>query len=133
MSCGSSLGESGTHTSSSCNQDRSLHTVHSSVLRVVDQAARSQGLSTTLELTSFSSATDLPSEKRLDLTVASWLLGKSLRATDLAVTSPVSQSFYYAPSSTSLHPERLLKKRELQKATKYHALVESQGLVTSVR
>ena len=46
--CGKLLGDSGNHTSSFCSKDKSLHVVHSTVLRAVDKAARSEGLSTTL-------------------------------------------------------------------------------------
>ena len=125
--CGTSLDSSGSHTSSSCSLGRSLHTIHNTVLRVTDQAERNQGLNTVLELTSFSSESDLPSEKRPDLTTTSWPLGKSLRVADLAVTNPVSQTFPYSSTPVSLHPERLLKKREVQKSTKYQALAESKG------
>ena len=61
------------------------------------------------------------------MTVTSWSTGKSLRVTDLAVASSVSQSTQYSPSPSSLSPERPLKERETQKATKYSTLVESQG------
>ena len=116
--CGSSLDSSGSHISSSCSQDRSLHTVHNTVLRVTDPAARSQGLNTVLELTSFSSESDLPREERPDLTTTSWPLGKSLKVADLALASPVSQAFQYSSTKVPFHPERLLKKREVQKSTK---------------
>ena len=115
--CGSNLDDTGNHTSSFCNTDRSLHTAHSTVLRVLDRAARSQGLKAVLELSSFSSKSGLPSEKRPDLTTTSWPVGNSLKVTDLAITNPVSDSTQYC--TTSLGPDRLLKKRELQKTTKY--------------
>ena len=122
--CGSPLGDSGSHTSSYCSKDRSLHVAHNSVLRVIDKAARSQGLSTTLELSSFSPVTGLPPGP--DLTTTNWPLGKSLSVTDLAVTSPVSPPCHYLPTPSSLDPERLFKKREAQKVSKYRFLAESQ-------
>ena len=64
-------------------------------------------------LTSFSSVYSLPSEKRPDLTTTNWPLGKSLKVVDLAITNPVSQTFQYSSTPVSLHPERLLKKREV--------------------
>ena len=95
------------------NKDRSLHTVHNTVLRVVDRAARSQGLSTALELSSFSSRSELPSEKRPDLTTTNWPVGNSLKVIDLATTNPVSDSVQYSSTPNSLDPERLLKKRNV--------------------
>ena len=74
-----------------------------------------------------SSRSDLPSEKRPDLAITSWPVGNSLKATDLAITGPVSDSAQYSSTPSSLGPERLLKKRELQKAVKYHVPAESQG------
>ena len=117
MSLRSPLGDSGTHTSPFCSKDRSLSVARCTALRTLDRAARSQGLSTTLELSSFSSATDLPGERRRS----------SLRATDLATTSPMSLTHQYSCIPSSLEPERLLKKREAQKASKYRTLAESQG------
>ena len=61
------------------------------------------------------------------LWITNWPLGKSLRVVNLATANPVSQTFQYSSTPASLHPERLLKKRELQKVTKYYALVEAQG------
>ena len=73
-SCGSPLGDSGSDASSACNKDRSLHTTHNTVLRTLDKAARSHGLNTTLELSSFSSPHDLLSDKRSDTSTAKTLL-----------------------------------------------------------
>ena len=105
-----------------------LHVAHSTAaLRTVDKAAKSQGLSSTLELSSFSVASDLPSDRRPDLTITSWPAGSSLKATHLATTNPVSPSHYYCSTPSSLDPERLLKKREAQKTSKYRTLAEAQG------
>ena len=93
--CGASLDDSGTHTSPSCSKDRSLQAVRSSVLRAADQAARSQGLSAALELTSFSPLSGHSSKKRPDLATASWPAGKSLKVIDLAVANPVPPSTQY--------------------------------------
>ena len=46
---------------------------------------------------------------------------------DLAITSPVSQSIPYSSSPMSIDPQRLLKKRESKKTTKYSTLAQSQG------
>ena len=56
--CGKLVDESGDHFTSSCNVGSSLHNIHNSVLRTVDRAARSHGLSITLELATFSSPHD---------------------------------------------------------------------------
>ena len=39
----------------------------------------------------------------------------------------MSQSFQHSSTPTSLHPDRLFKKHELQKVTQYRALAESLG------
>ena len=54
-------------------------------------------------------------------------VGGSLKVTDLATTNPVSHSHHYCSTPTSLDPERLLKKRETQKASECRTLAESQG------
>ena len=125
--CGKNLDDTGNHISSFCNKDRSLHTIHNTVLRVLDRAARSQGLNTTLELNSFSSPNDEPNEKRPDLTITNWPTGNSIKIIDLAITNPVSDSIQYSATPISLDPERLLKKREHHKIKKYRRLVESKG------
>ena len=86
-----------------------------------------QFLSSALELTYFSPASDPTAEKRPDTATASWPSGKSLRVIDLAITSPVSQSTPYSSSPTSIGPQRLLKKREPQIATEHSSLAQSQG------
>ena len=124
--CGKNLDDAGNHISSFCNKDRSLHTIHNTVLRVLDRAARSQGLHTAMELSSFSSPTDVPNEKRPDLTITNWPTGNSIKIIDLAITNPVSDSIQYSATPISLDPERLLKKHEIQKIKKYRRLVESK-------
>jgi len=126
-SCGTFLDDSGTHITSSCNKDSSLHIIHNSVLRSIDKAARSQGLNSTLELSSFSSDFDNPSEKRPDITITNWPQGKSLKVIDLAITNPVSPTQSYIQTPSALDPERLLKKREIQKINKYRPFVVSKG------
>jgi len=126
--CGKNLDDdAGNHISSFCNKDRSLHTIHNTVLRVLDRAARSQGLNCTMELSSFSSPTDEPNQQRPDLTITNWPTGNSIKIIDLAITNPVSDSIQYLATPISLDPERLLKKREIQKIQKYRRLVESNG------
>jgi hypothetical protein len=46
--CKKSLDDDGSHISSSCSVGGSLHNTHNSVLRVIDQAAKSHGLNSTL-------------------------------------------------------------------------------------
>jgi len=125
--CGKSIDESGNHFSSSCNVGSSLHNIHNSVLRTVDKAARSHGLNTTLELATFSSPHDPLSDKRPDLVVTNWPSGNSLKVIDLAVTNPVSSTLQYSLTPNLLDHQRLLKKREAQKVTKYSSLVHQKG------
>ena len=113
--CGKSLDDGGSHTPSSCSVDGSLHNIHNSVLRVTDQAARSHGLNSTLELTTLSPATGDLSEKRPGTTATSWPSEKSLRVTDLAVASPESKSTVYSSDPMSTDPLRLLKKKRAPK------------------
>ena len=104
-----------------------MYSAHNTALRTVGKAARSQGLSTTLELSSLSSPHDLLSDKRPDLTTTSWPTGSALKVTDLAVTSPASDAHQYSSTPSSLDPQRLLKKRESQKVSKYRAVAQSKG------
>lgn len=60
-----------------------------------------------------------------DLTITNWPTGNSIKIIDLAITNPVSDSIQYSATPISLDPERLLKKREIQKIQKYRRLVES--------
>ncbi len=80
-----------------------------------------------MELSSFSSPTDEPNQQRPDLTITNWPTGNSIKIIDLAITNPVSDSIQYSATPISLDPERLLKKREIQKIQKYRRLVESNG------
>ena len=125
--CGKNLDDAGNHISSFCNKDRSLHTIHNNVLRTIDLAGRNQGLNLVMELSTFSSPTDDPNEKRPDITITNWPTGNSIKIMDLAITNPVSDSIQYSATPISLDPERLLKKREQQKIQKYRRLVESKG------
>ena len=102
--CGESVDESGSHFTSSCSVGSSLHSTHNSALRTVDRAARSHGLSTTLELATFSSPHDPLSDKRPDLVTTSWPSGSSLKVTDLAVASPVSSTLQYSLAPSLLAP-----------------------------
>ena len=74
----------------------------------------------TLELTTFSPATADLSEKRPDTTDTNWPTEKSLRMI-------VSKSIVNSNNPVSVDPLRILKQRELQKASKYSTLVQSQG------
>ena len=85
------------------------------------------GLNTSLELSSFSSPHDVLSDKRPDLATTNWPAGNSFKVTDLVVTSPVSHSYQYSSTPSSLDHQRLLKKRESQKTSKYRTLAHSQG------
>ena len=118
------------NTALPCTHICSMWYVHIHVyttIRVTDQAARSQGLNSALELTSVSPTSDPTTEKRPDVATASWPSGESLRVTGPATASPVSQSTPYSPTPTSIDPERLLKKRESKKTTEYRSLAQSQG------
>ena len=84
-------------------------------------------LSTTLELATFSSPHDPLSDKRPDLVITNWPSGNSLKVIDLAVTNPVSSTLQYSLTPSLLDHQRLLKKREAQKVTKYRALVHQKG------
>ena len=96
-------------------------------LTAAGKAARSHGLSTSLELSTFSSPHDPVSDKRPDLAITSWPSGSSLKATDLATTSPASSSLLYSLTPSSLDYQRLLKKREAQKVSEYRDLAQQKG------
>ena len=87
--CKKSLDDDGSHIPSSCSVGGSLHSTHNSALCATDQAARSSGLNSALELTTFSPTGEDISEKRPDTTATSWPTEKSLRVIDLAITNPV--------------------------------------------
>ena len=59
--------------------------------------------------------------------ITNWPSGSSLKATGLAVASPASSSLQDSLAPSSLDHQRLLKKREAQKVSKYRALVHQKG------
>ena len=124
--CGKNMDEYGSHISSRCNKDSSLFNIHNSVLRTIDNACRSQGLFSILELT-HSNLNQPDNEKRPDLTVSNWPNGNPNKVIDLAIVDCVSHTVNYRNTEASLNPNVLLKKRENQKISKYRNLVERNG------
>ena len=59
--------------------------------------------------------------------VTNWPSGNPLKVIDLAVTNPVSSTLQYSLTPSLLDHQRLLKKREAQRVTKYRALVHQKG------
>jgi hypothetical protein len=104
-----------------------LFLTYTTLLRTIDEACRSHGLSSTLELNQFSTQDQPANEKRLDLNVSNWPNGNPNKVIDLAIVDCVSPSTNYRNTDASLNPDVLLKKRENQKNSKYHTLVEQNG------
>jgi len=86
------MDELGSHIVSRCNKDSSLFDIHNSVLRTIDKACRSHGLSSILELTQFSTQDQPAHEKRPDLTVSNWPIDNPNKVIDLAIVDCVSPS-----------------------------------------